>query len=63
MNIIYGVDNKCDLTDFGGKKYSVSLVISSKVTNMKKTYSDIRLVTMDAAGIRRNRSVNLVDLL
>lgn len=53
----------CDLTGIGGVAKAGVLTISSKMSNWKKAYKDVRIVSRDFSGMYTTRSQNLLDLL
>lgn len=53
----------CDLSFIGGKKKTADFVISSKFTNLRERFSDIRLIEMSASGLHEKQSQNLLELL
>lgn len=50
----------CDLTSIGGKENIGSLILSSRVSNWKKTYTTAYIIDTDAAGLYETRSQYLV---
>ncbi len=67
VNILYlfktGRSGSADLTLIGGSKNSGVLLLSSCLSNWKKTYSDVRIIDVSPAGLYEKRSQNLLDLL
>ena len=53
----------CDLTAIGGVAKAGVLTVSSKMSNWKKTYKDVRIVSRDFSGMYTARSQNLLELL
>ncbi len=53
----------CDLSAIGGAPKAGALVLSSRVSNWKKTYSTAYIVDMSASGLYEKKSVNLFELL
>lgn len=52
-----------DLTVCGGKKATGTKVISSKLSNWKNRYGDVRVLDESASGLFSKRSCNLLELL
>ena len=53
----------CDLTSIGGVKGAAILTGSTKLSNWKKSYKDVRIVDSSATGLHRKISHNLLELL
>lgn len=53
----------CDLTAVGGSKNAGVSLISTKASNWKNNYSDVRIVDQSASGIREKQSCNLLELI
>ena len=53
----------CDLKEIGGAGHAAVFTISSKLSNWKKAYKDVRIVDISAAGLHRKVSQNLLELL
>lgn len=53
----------CDLKVFGGSLNSGIFTEDSKISNWKKSYKDVRIVDVSAAGLHRKISQNLLELL
>lgn len=53
----------CDLSLLGGSKNSGTYSVSSKLSNWKKKYSDVRIIDMSASGIYKKESDNILDLI
>ena len=58
-----GRAGSCDLTLIGGKSTAGVHCISSKLSNLKKRFSDIRIEDVSPSGIFESHSFNLLDLL
>lgn len=53
----------CNLTKIGGALGSAEASLSSKMSNWKKYYKDVRIVDASPSGIWEQKSENLLDLL
>nr|WP_297873471.1 Cas9 endonuclease PAM-interacting domain-containing protein [uncultured Blautia sp.] len=53
----------CDLKALGGAGQAGIFTESSKLSNWKKSYKDVRIVDISAAGLHRKISQNLLELL
>lgn len=53
----------CDLTLIGGVGKAGVMTLSSKVSNWKKTYKDVRIVHVDFSGMFKTYSRNLLELV
>lgn len=53
----------CDLKLLGGAGQAGIFTESSKLSNWKKSYKDVRIVDISAAGLHRKTSQNLLELL
>lgn len=53
----------CDLHLIGGAKKAASTTISTKISNWKKGYSDVRLIDQSPSGLWERKSENLLELL
>lgn len=53
----------CDLKVLGGVGQAAIFTGSSKLSNWKKAYEDVRIVDISAAGLHRKMSQNLLELL
>lgn len=53
----------CDLKALGGARQAGIFTESSKLSNWKKSYKDVRIVDISAAGLHRKISQNLLELL
>ncbi len=58
-----GRAGSCDLSIVKGSKNAATMIISSKLSNWKKNYSDVRIVDTSASGIYTKESCNLLELL
>lgn len=58
-----GRAGNCDLTLLGGMKQSGTYQISSKLTNWKKKFHDVRIIDVSSSGIYETKSMNLMKLL
>lgn len=52
-----------DLSDIGGKKKVGGYFLSSKLSNWKKCYSDVRIIDTSAAGLFETKTDNLLELI
>lgn len=52
-----------DLSPVGGVPKSGVTQLSSRMSNWKKSYQDVRIINMSASGLFENRSENLLDML
>lgn len=52
-----------DLTACGGTKKAGKKSVSTKLTNWKKRYTDVRIIDESASGLFSRSSENLLDLL
>lgn len=59
----FGRIGKCNLEAIGGAPNAAVSAVSSKLSNWKKNYSDVRIVDMTASGLYQSRSANLLDML
>ena len=63
-NIFGRLSSGCDLTLIGGTGRAAATVsFSSKVSNWKSSYSDVRIVNTSASGLWENYSDNLLKLV
>lgn len=53
----------CDLKALGGVGQAAIFTTSSKLSNWKKSYKDVRIIDISAAGLHRKVSQNLLELL
>lgn len=53
----------CDLREIGEKKESAVLTLSTKLSNWKKRFSDVRIIDCSPSGIYESRSCNLMELI
>ena len=53
----------CDLTAIGGVAKAAVGTLSSKLSNVSKTYSDFKIVDISASGLYEKKSQNLLELL
>ena len=53
----------CDLKSLGGVGQAGIFTENSKISNWKKSYKDVRIVDISAAGLHRKISKNLLELL
>ncbi len=53
----------CDLLSIGGSKNSASTTMSTKISNWKKAYSDVRIIDQSPSGLWERKSENLLELL
>ncbi len=53
----------CDLRLIGGKEKSAILTMSSKLSNWKKTYRDVRILDVSPSGIYEKASENILEML
>ena len=53
----------CDLKALGGVGQAAIFTGSSKLSNWKKSYTDVRMVDVSASGLHRKVSQNLLELL
>ena len=53
----------CDLKALGGAGQAGIFTENSKLSNWKKSYKDVRIVDISAAGLHRKISQNLLELL
>ncbi len=53
----------CDLKALGGAGQAGIFTENSKLSNWKKSYKDVRIVDISAAGLHRKMSQNLLELL
>ena len=58
-----GRGGNCDLSLIGGKSKMGSYRMSSKLSNWKKKFSDVRIVNVSSSGIFEAKSINLLELL
>ena len=58
-----GRAGNCDLTLIGGKSNAGVYLISSKMSNWKKMYRNVRIVDSSPSGIFETYSENLLDLV
>lgn len=66
MNLLtlFGAGSRgADLTAIGGSGQSGEPKLSSKLSNWKKNYQDVRIVDLSASGLFAHRSENLLELL
>ncbi len=65
LNILswFGNVPNCNLESIGGSKKTGSKVPSAKLSNWKKTYTDVRIIDVSASGLYQSRSENLLTLL
>ncbi len=54
---------KCNLEYIGGSKNGGSILLSSNLSNWRKTYKDVRIIDQSASGLYESRSCNLLELL
>ena len=52
-----------DLSAIGGKKNAASIVMSMRLSNWSKSYTDIRIVDLSPSGLFEQKSMNLLDLI
>lgn len=57
------VSGGCDLTLIGGATHAAATKLPSKLSLLKKSYQDVRIVDTSAAGLWKKQSDNLLDLL
>ena len=53
----------CDLTLIGGKKNDGRPILSMRLSNWAKQYSDVRIVDLSPSGLFEKRSGNLLEML
>ena len=53
----------CDLKALGGVGQAAIFTTNSKLSNWKKSFKDVRIVDISAAGLHRKVSQNLLELL
>lgn len=53
----------CDLKLIGGAGAAAEYTYSSKLSNWKKQYKDVRIIDISASGLYESRSQNLLELL
>ncbi len=53
----------CDLSPIGGKEKSAASKCSANFSNLKKYYSDVRIIDSSASGLYEQKSPNLLDFL
>lgn len=58
-----GRSNPCDLTSIKGSKNSMIFRNSSKLSNWKKSYNDVRIIDISASGLFKSETDNLLELL
>lgn len=67
LNVLFifktGRTTGCDLKALGGAGQAGIFTESSKLSNWKKSYKDVRIVDISAAGLHRKISQNLLELL
>lgn len=61
--LLFSRTYKCDLSAIGGAPNAAVSTVSSKLSNWKKNYSDVRIVDMTASGLYQSKSTNLLDML
>lgn len=59
----FGNVQTCNLESIGGAGQSGGKAPSAKLSNWKKTYTDVRIVDVSASGLYQSRSENLLTLL
>lgn len=58
------ISRGCDLSAVGGTSRSAATEsLSTKISNWKKDYKDVRIIDSSASGLWEKRSCNLLDLL
>lgn len=60
---LFGRIKNADLTPIGGKSSVGNPLLSSSISNLKKNYTDIRIIDQSASGLFEKTSDNLLDLL
>ncbi|MBQ5780423.1 MAG: hypothetical protein IIW10_00540, partial [Spirochaetaceae bacterium] len=60
---LFGRKNSGNLIAIGGVKEAGVATLSSKLSNWKKNYTDVRIIDQSASGIYKTYSENLLDLL
>ena len=60
---LFGRINSGNLIAIGGVENAGVATLSSKLSNWKKNYTDVRIIDQSASGIYETRSENLLDLL
>lgn len=55
--------DRINLTAIGGTERGGSTLLSTSLSNLKKNYSDVRIIDSSASGLWEKVSVNLLDLL
>lgn len=63
MMLKSGRAEKCDLSELGGSKNAGTYSVSSKLSNWKKKFKDVRIIDVSASGIYEKVSINLMELL
>lgn len=58
-----GRSGTVDLSLIGGSKTAGAITIRSKLSNLKKRYTDVRIVDTSASGLFVSKSQNLLELL
>lgn len=58
-----GRSGNCDLSLIGGSRNAGAYVVSSKLSNWKGKYRDVRIVDVSASGIYQSSSENLLEFL
>ena len=63
IHSMFSENGTADLSCIGGSKQQGVTAISSSLSNIKKTYSDVRLVDTSASGLFESMTDNLLELL
>lgn len=64
IHLVFGrIAAGIDLTQIGGKSIEATSKLSTKISNWKKNYTDVRIVDTSPSGLREKKSVNLLELL